>query len=437
MNTYSTHIIAILAGLVASAFASGSETALTALGEPRARQLYENGKHSMKLWLDFPDRVLATILLINTLVNTLSAAIMTDLMMKLFASNGIALATGLMTLLTLAFGEVTPKALARAAATTWGPIAMPLIRLCYLMTKPLVVALVAAPRGLQRAFRGPEDLQKKSTITPEEIEYMIDLGVREGILDQDKSELLTSVLDFGNIVAREMMVPRMKVVAVAANAPLEEVLRVIDESEHSRIPAYENSIDEVVGILHVKSFLAKMQAGKLAEPFDLHRSLTPPFFVPEMMKAGRLLREFQRRHTHLAVVVDEFGGTAGVVTLEDVVEEIVGDIQDELDVEEGRVKLLADGRIVADAAITLRDLEDHLELEFPEEADYDSLGGFVTHLAGKVPPTGSVVLWGGMRFTVKAGDERRVARVEISKIVAPSAADKTGGLSSPESGDER
>lgn len=437
MNTYSTHIIAILAGLVASAFASGSETALTTLGEARARQLYENGKHSMKLWLDYPDRVLATILLLNTLVNTLAAAIMTDLMMKVFASNGIAFATGAMTLLTLAFGEVTPKALARASASTWGPMAMPIIRLGYLMTKPLVVALVAAPRALQRAFRGPEDFKRKTTITPEEIEYMIDLGVREGVLDRDKSELLTSVLDFGDIVAREMMVPRMNVVAVAADAPLHEVLRVIADSEHSRIPAYENSIDEVVGILHVKSFLAKMQAGKLAEPFDLHRSLTPPFFVPEQMKAGRLLREFQRRHTHLAVVVDEFGGTAGVVTLEDVVEEIVGDIQDELDVEEGRVKLLADGRVVADGAITLRDLEDHLDVDFPEEADYDSLGGFVTHLAGKVPPAGSVVLWGGLRFSVKAGDERRVSRVEISKIVPPLPTDRAGSANNRVDGDDR
>lgn len=424
---YTAHIVGILVCMIASAFASGSETALTTLGEARARQLYENGRTSMKLWLEHPDRVLATILLVNTLVNTLSAAVMTDLMMALFNDKGIAVATGAMTFLTLAFGEVTPKALARRGAAAWGPVAMPLIRLAYLVTKPLVVALVAGPQAMERLARGSNHEPQKTSITPEEIEYMIDLGVREGILDREKSELLTSVLDFGDIVAREMMVPRMKVVAVPADAKLEAVLEVIADSEHSRIPAYDNSIDEVVGILHVKTFLARMQAGKLPEPFDLRASLSPPFFVPEFMKAERLLREFQRRHTHLAVVVDEFGGTAGIVTLEDVVEEIVGDIQDELDVEEGRVRQMPDGRLLADAAITLRELEDHLDVDFPDELDYDSLGGFVTDLAGKVPPAGSVVLWGGLRFTVKSGDERRVARVEIFKL--PSllqAADRPG-----------
>lgn len=424
MSDYSTQVFAILVCLAASAFASGAETALTTLGEARARQLFESGKTSMKLWLERPDHVLATILLLNTVVNTLSAAIMTNLMMELVGSNGIAIATGAMTFLTLAFGEVTPKALARKGAVTWAPLTMPVIRLSYFVTKPLVVALASAPRIMTRLVRGGQEEEKRTSITPEEIEYMIDLGIREGILDLEKSKLLTSVLDFGDIVAREMMVPRMKVVAVSVDATLDEVMRVIADSEHSRIPAFENSIDEVVGILHVKSFLAKLQSGKVPEPFDLRRLLTPPFFVPELMKAGRLLREFQRRHTHLAIVVDEFGGTAGVVALEDVVEEIVGDIQDEFDVEEGRVKLLADGRILSDAAITLRDLEDHLDVDFPDELDYDSLGGFVTHLAGKVPPPGSVVLWGGLRFTVKAGDERRVARVEIARVAGLSPTER-------------
>jgi CBS domain containing-hemolysin-like protein len=140
-----------------------------------------------------------------------------------------------------------------------------------------------------------------------------------------------------------------------------------------------------------------------------------PFFVPEVMKVSRLLTEMQRRKTHLAVVVDEFGGTSGIVTLEDVVEEIVGEIHDESDVEEKHVKVLADGVFLADAQVSLRDLEDHLGVDFPEGGDYETLGGFLTATAGRVPPTGSLVVWGGLTFTVKAADDRRVQKVEIAR----------------------
>lgn len=210
-------------------------------------------------------------------------------------------------------------------------------------------------------------------------------------------------------------------VALSVASTREEVLEVVHESEHSRIPVFSESIDEVVGVLHVRSLLADLREGLVdSGDFDIHRYLHEPFFVPEQMKISRLLREFQRRKIHLAIVVDEFGGTAGVVALEDVVEEIVGDIQDELDVEEGRVRLLPDGSWLADASITLRDLEDHLGVDFPDELDFDSLGGFVIATAGTVPPIGSVLMWDGLRFTVRQSDERHVSKVEISRVENPS-----------------
>lgn len=407
-------LLAIVFCLAISALSASSETALVALGEARARQLVEEKGHRLlRLWLRFPERVIATLLIANNIVNTLSAALMTVLMSELGNPHAVAIATGVMTLLILAFGDITPKALARTYSAQLAPAVMPFVWLLYIALWPAVWVFSQVPKMLDRFLQRGKPASERATITPEEIEYLIDLGAKQGVLDREKGELLTSVLEFSDIVAREVMVPRMKIVALPSDATKQDVLKLIVESEHSRIPVYGESIDEIVGILHVKSFLADIEMGRLLEPFELRRYVKQPFFVPELMKISRLLREFQRRKTHLAVVVDEFGGTAGVVALEDVVEEIVGEIQDEYDAEEGRVKLLPDGTVVADAGMTLRDLEEYVGVDFPDELDYDSLGGFVTAQAGKVPGVGSVVLWQGLRFTVRAADERRVTRVEI------------------------
>ncbi len=165
----------------------------------------------------------------------------------------------------------------------------------------------------------------------------------------------------------------------------------------------------------MKLLLIDMRKGIDPAKFQLSRYLRPPFFVPEVMKVSKLLKEMQRRKTHLAIVVDEFGGTSGIVTLEDVVEEIVGEIHDESDVEEKRIKVLSDGLVLADGSVPLRELEDHLGVDFPEGGDYETLGGFLTATAGRVPPAGSLVVWGGLTFTVKQADDRRVLKVEIAR----------------------
>jgi CBS domain containing-hemolysin-like protein len=233
------------------------------------------------------------------------------------------------------------------------------------------------------------------------------------VLDEVKEELLNSVLEFADLLVKEIMVPRTKVIALDHAASYEEVMRTINENEHSRLPVYEESIDNVLGVVNIKDILKDVRHGLKPEQFQLDKYLRPPFFVPELMKISRLLKEFQKRKMHLALVVDEFGGTSGIVTLEDVVEEIVGEIQDEHDVEEKPIKQIAPNRYLADASLNLRELEDLLGVAFPEEGDYETLGGFLTATAGKVPPPGALVAWNGLSFIVRAGDERRVLKVEI------------------------
>lgn len=427
MSDSTNQIVLIAVCLLISALSSALETALTSIPEARARQLFEEKGHRwMRLWIDIPERILATLLVTNNVVNILAASLMTDLALRLGTERAVAIATGVMTFLVLIFGEITPKTLARRYAAEFAPVGMPFIVAVYYALYPLVRALAVIPHKLQGLFSPGGVVEPRPAMTSEELEFQIDLGLRQGIIDRDRSELLSRVLEFGDIITREVMVPRMHVVAIPDDASRDEVLQIIVESEHSRIPVYRGSLDEIVGIVYARTLLADIQAGRVKGAFDLRRYIKPPFYVPELMKISRLLREFQRRKVHLAVVVDEFGGTAGVVALEDVVEEIVGEIQDEADVEEGRLRVLSDGTVIADASLTLRDLEDKLKVNFPEEIDYHSLGGFVTATAGRVPPVGSVVLWGGLRFTVRAGDERHVTRVEIARVpesgVGPGAA---------------
>ena len=191
------------------------------------------------------------------------------------------------------------------------------------------------------------------SVTSQELEYLIEQGARHGSLDETKEQLLSSVLAFTEALVKEIMIPRTQVIAIEETAGFDEVTKLIEETELSRIPVYRNSLDEVVGILFVKLLLIDMRKGIDPAKFQLSRYVRPPFFVPEVMKVSKLLKEMQRRKTHLAIVVDEFGGTSGIVTLEDVVEEIVGEIHDESDVEEKRIKVLADGVVLADGSVRM------------------------------------------------------------------------------------
>jgi CBS domain containing-hemolysin-like protein len=236
-------------------------------------------------------------------------------------------------------------------------------------------------------------------------------------------------------VAKEIMVPRTRVVAVDRDATPDELFRIVTENPFSRMPVYAGSVDEIAGILLVREIIGEVRHGR---PIQLAKHVKPAFFVPEQMKISRLLKEMQRRRTHMAVVVDEFGGTSGIVTLEDVIEEIVGEIQDEADVETAPVKVVSTGVWLADGSVPLHDLEAILnegpddagadalrEVRFPEEGDYETLGGFVTATAGRVPAVGAVVTWDGLTFTVRGGDERRVTKVEIARHVADASSRAT------------
>ena len=404
----------LLVGVLAAAFFAAAETALTALGEARVSSLIEGGTFSGRLlqtWRDRPEGVLAALLLGSTLVNVSLGTVAGLVGVELGWGEALAAVTGVTTVIVLVLGEITPKTLAKRYATGTALALIPLVVFLYWLLYPLVALFAAIPRLLQGALGLGASGE---AITSQELEYLIEQGVRVGTFDKQKKELLSSVLSFTEMLVKEIMVPRTQVVALEDQSTYEEVLKQVTESELSRIPVFHESMDEVVGILHAKRLLVEVKKG-IAGKFQLSKFTKPPFFVPEVMKVSKLLTEMQRRKMHMAIVVNEFGGTAGIVTLEDVMEEIVGEIHDESDVVEKKLKILQDGVVLADAQVSIRDLEEHLGVDFPDDGDYDTLGGFLTSVAGRVPPAGSLVVWGGLSFTVRAADERRVLKVEISR----------------------
>lgn len=428
-----------LAFVVGSAFCSGTETALTALGDARARQLREAGgrrARHLALWIEHPERVLATLLIGNTLVNVgagaLAGSVAEDLLRGhpgWVEATTVALATAVATVAILFAGEIVPKTVAKRHPVAASLAMMPLVRAIAFLLWPITSATTRATSAVVKLFGGGDGAAP--AVTSEEIEYLIEMGTREGVLDEVKEELLNSVLEFADRVVKEIMIPRTRMVAIDRGAAPEELLRVVTENPFSRMPVFQGTVDNVVGVLMVRDIVQELRSGPIAA-VRLDGHLKAPFFVPEQMKISRLLKEMQRRHVHLAVVVDEFGGTSGIVTMEDVLEEIVGEIQDEGDAEAAPVKAVGEGTWLADAAVPLHDLEEYLnaqpapaadppeegrraEVRFPEEGDYGTLGGFVTATAGRVPQVGAVISWEGLDFTVRGGDERRVTKVEITR----------------------
>jgi CBS domain containing-hemolysin-like protein len=422
--------------VLGSAFFSGTETALTALGDARARQLQESGGRQarlLSLWVKKPELVLSTLLIGNTLVNIGAGALAGDVANDLARVHGwpqgsvIAIATAIMTSAILFLGEIIPKTLGKRYPIKVSLSAIPFLQLLYWVLWPLTTGLVRATTGVVSAFGGAR--APTPAVTGAEIEYLIEMGTREGVLDEVKEKLLNSVLEFADRVVKEVMVPRTRMAAIDRDAPPEEILRIVTENPYSRMPVYRQSVDNVVGILLVREIIPELAKGAKGVLANIDRHLKPPFFVPEQMKISRLLKEMQWRKTHLAIVVDEFGGTSGLATLEDVIEEIVGEIQDEGDVEAAPVREISPGVYLADASVPLRELEGFLnermrgegeeegdeEVRFPQEGDYETLGGFVTATTGRVPAVGSLIAWDGLTFTVRAGDERRVTKVEVTR----------------------
>ncbi len=406
---------AIAACLAFSAYFSGNEAAFLSLSRHRVLALLRKKPLSpgaLRLWADRPQAVLSSILIGNNLVNVAASALTTTIANNLFGDQSLALAIGITTLLVLVCGEIFPKVLALrfaapiAANASWG------IFLFYWITWPFTALFMGAANTLVRATGG-DPSREYPPVTVEELELLVAGGVKAGSLQKLPADLISRALAFSHRRVREVMVPRTEVVALELGSNGEDAARLFNRTGHSRFPVYRGQFDDVVGIFHVKDLLGS-PPGQWGS-FQLASHLRPPPFVPETASVGSVLRQFQRRGVHLAVVVDEFGGTEGILTLEDILEELVGEIRDEHEPGVVSVKRLPSGAVEVTGGSPLEEVFALLSREQTENAAL-TVAGLLLEETGRVPHPGESFDLLGLRFTVTASDERRIRRVRVEPL---------------------
>lgn len=416
-------ILGISACLVLSAFFSGSETAITSLPRAKVQQAVDQsgGRSILRLVLTSPVELLTTILIGNNIVNITASALATEVAETLLGGAGdgfvnpVAVAVGVMTLLLLAFGEITPKSLARANAEWLAPWLLYVLWPMMWALKPVSKAFVALSHGASRLAGAPLDAVGPS-VSEDEIEYLVELGRREGSLSEEREDLLRGVFGFTETTVREVMVPRTDAVMVPATINEAELHRLFVRVGHSRLPVYQRDTDDILGLVYAKDLLRFLADRKPDEPFQLKRVLRRPEFVPQSKPISELLRDMQARRVHMAIAIDEFGGVAGLITLEDIIEEMFGEIRDEYDVEQDAVQLESEGVWLVEGRLNLEDLGEALEVEDLVDEESDTVGGLVVNALGAVPAVGAVVEFRGLRFTVVEADQRRVLRVRVERV---------------------
>jgi putative hemolysin len=405
--------------VLAAAFFSGSEAAFLALSRTRLRQMQERNLFgSGLLVLQHRHRavVLTLIILGIALCNYMAERVATLMSVAHFGPQaGPVVAIALMTVVIVVFGEVVPIQLGAAAPERVGRFAAVVIAPIMLVLLPLVLLLSFISRGLLYVL-GVRPREMLPGVSEEHLKAMIEQSEEQGVVDAGERRMLHGVLDFGDRIAAQIMTPRPDMVTVQAHQSLAEALELGLQERHSRLPVCEDSPDDIIGVLHLKDLLPYLIRGEMDGP--VRRVARCAYHVPETLRADELLHLLQSRRQMLAVVKDEYGGTAGLVTVEDLLEEIVGDIVDEYDVEEPEIVELSPTELLCDARVGLHDLEPYVTGDLPTE-DYESLAGVVFEVAGRVPEPGEAFTWRGLTLTVEAMTGPRVEKIRVTLPPAP------------------
>ncbi len=422
--------ILVLIGLtLLEGFFVAAEIALVSIRRSRVDQLVDEGNRGarrVRRLLDDPGRFLAIsqlgLTVIGFFASAYAALSLVDGLQRVLeqasvpqdtaAIVALIIVTVILALFTIVFAELVPKTLALANPERYALALSRPIDFLARVLGPVVVLLTWLTRTITRILGS--EVSSEAAITAEELRLIVERGGEQGILEAEEEQMINAVIELGGRRVHEVMVPRVSIVGIRADATFEEAIDIVVEEGHSRIPAYENSLDEVVGILYAKDLLPYLKSDAAPRP-ALRKLLRAPVLVPESMTIDDLLHELQRRKVHIAIVLDEYGGTAGIVTIEDLLEEIVGEIQDEYDVEEPMVVRLSenearfDGRADVDE---LRELFD-IQLDLEDEEEYDTIGGLLYHRMSGVPSPGDTIEVDGLRLTVETTDGRRVGKVLV------------------------
>jgi len=398
--------------LIMSAFFSSSETALFHL------KSYEDVNERVKKLISRPQKLLSTLLTGNTIINiaigSLAATYTVNHIAKfssLKISTLLILEVIVITFLVLIFGEIIPKTYAIAKSK----------KLANFLSKPLTIMLMIV-YPIAFFFHKITDLilkilpinKEQIFDSEEELMMLAEVGEEEGTLDHEESDMIQSVLEFKNKLVKEILTPRVDVIALDSLNTLDEAMDVIMNKKYSKIPVYKESIDNIKGVLYAKDIIPYLMGSR--PEIDLLKLTREPYFIPETKPIDEVMQEFKIKKTNIAVVVDEWGGTSGILTLEDIVEEVMGELRDPFDKEEYEILTKKDGTSVVDGSINIYDIEENFEIEFPDDRDYDTLAGFILDDIGDIPKEGEVVFLKEYQFTVLEVLSNRIDKIEVKKI---------------------
>lgn len=411
-------ILVLILLVLFSAFFSSSETALTAIDRVKLRSLIEQdtlGAKQLEIVLKNPRHLIIGLLIGNNTVNTAASALATTLVMDLLKQLGIhnfliemAIITGFMTFTLLTFGEITPKSWAIKKPTTFALWVAGPVHTLMIILKPVILFFEWITKGISKLFG--INISSHNLLTAHEIKTIIQMGEEEGILEKEEKDMIHGIMHFSEKIVREIMTPRTDTVFIQVQSSVADVTKLVSQTGHSRIPVYEGQVDNIIGIIYAKDLLG-------INPQDhLRKYLRKAEFIPETQTLENLLKQMKKAQFHMAIVVDEYGGIAGIATFEDIIEEIVGDIQDEYDTEQTSLCTpIGHNKFLIDASMNITDAEENFSIKFPEDADYDTIGGFVLSQIGKLPSAGEKLEYQNLILTIKEIYKRRIKTIEVEK----------------------
>ncbi len=417
MIEYAVEILLFIICVLLTAFFSSSEVALISITRAKVRTLVNEGRPgsvAVAALKESPEHLLITILIGNTVVTTAAASIATAVAIQIFGDIGVGIATGFVIIMLLVFGEIGPKIYAARASDSFALTIAPVILFFSRIFTPVIwlVERISPRFGIGKEIAEP-------SLTEEEIKEWIDVGKEDGTIEQAEQDMLYSVLEFADTTAREIMTPRVDVIAMEDTVSFEEAIRIFNEAGFSRIPVYHDQIDNITGILNVKDVFSAMVSHR--KDSTIKEVMYDPMFVPETKKIDDLLKELQVHRVQMAIVIDEYSSFVGIATVEDILEEIVGDIMDEHDKEEPDIQNISDGVFVVDAQMWVEDINERMEIDLPVDESYETVGGLIIDRLGHIPlhPGEKVEInEGKITLAVMQMHGRRIVKAKV--VIHPS-----------------
>ncbi len=406
-----TIILVIL--LIGSGFFSMSETSLMSLSKIRIRHMQEEGVKGAKLvsnLIEDSNKLLSTILVGNNVVNIAATSISTALFTSLIpGASGVAVATAVMTVLVLLFGEITPKTIAANNSEKVAIFVSRPIKIIIFILRP-VVWVFNLVTGVIFKILGVKDKSGQPYITEEELKTMVNVSHEEGVLEIEERQIINNVFQFGDMQAKEAMVQRLDMIAINSEDKYEEIIEMFKNEKLSRMPVYNESIDDIIGILNIKDII--FLNDEEIQKFNIKDYIREPFFTYEFKKITQLLEEMKIEKSQMAIVVDEYGGTSGLITIEDLVEVIVGDIEDEYDEEEEEIQVIKEDEYIVDGSIKITDVNELIGVRLESE-EFDSIGGYIIGHLRRLPEENEVIEVDNIKFCIESLDKNRIKKVRI------------------------